>query len=81
MDVSQTALELFKMTREQLLSIGVAEISPTYQPDGRLSSEAAKEKNVEAQDGGKPVFEWVHIDSEGKSIPLRSPFNSVTRRR
>jgi PAS domain S-box-containing protein len=45
-DVSQTALDLFKMTREQLLSIGVAEISPTYQPDGRLSSEAAKEKNV-----------------------------------
>jgi PAS domain S-box-containing protein len=68
-DVSQTALELFKMSREQLLSIGVAEISPTYQPDGRLSSEAAKEKNVEAQNGGKPVFEWIHMDSEGKAIP------------
>ncbi len=68
-DVSQSALELFKMTREQLLSIGIAEISPTYQPDGRLSREAAKEKNSEAQHGGKPVFEWVHIDSGGKSIP------------
>jgi hypothetical protein len=28
-----------------------------------------RRKMWEAQNGGKPVFEWIHIDSKGQSIP------------
>lgn len=67
--VSKSALQLFKMTEEQMLRVGPADISPKYQPDGRLSAEAAMEKINEAIDGGKPVFEWAHCDINGNLIP------------
>ncbi len=67
--VSESAIKLFKMTKEQLLKIGPLEVSPEYQPDGRLSSEVAMEKLSEAIDGNKPAFEWIHFDADGKLIP------------
>ncbi|MBK5271798.1 MAG: PAS domain S-box protein, partial [Bacteroidia bacterium] len=38
--VSESATKLFRMTEQVLLDIGPLEVSPEYQPDGRLSSEA-----------------------------------------
>jgi PAS domain S-box-containing protein len=67
--VSESAVKLFGMTKEYLLSVGPIEVSPEYQPDGRLSSEAAMEKIGEAIAGGKPSFEWMHCDKNGKLIP------------
>ena len=68
-NVSQSALELFKMTMEELSQKSVLDISAEIQADGRHSSEAAMEKLQEAIGGGKPHFEWLHIDSTGKTIP------------
>ena len=65
---SQSALNLFKMTEEELLDIGPIHISPKYQANGRLSVDMAEEKFSEAIAGGKPSFEWIHIDSEGNSL-------------
>ncbi|MCH7754284.1 response regulator [candidate division KSB1 bacterium] len=67
--VTENACQLFKMTKEELLKIGFAELSPPTQPDGRPSPEAAMEAIGQALNGEKPVFEWVHRDSEGKDIP------------
>jgi PAS domain S-box-containing protein len=66
--VSQSALSLFKMTESELLQVGPIDVSPKYQPNGVLSSELAKEKILEAIEGGKPTFEWVHVDSEEKHL-------------
>lgn len=66
--VSDSATKLFKMTKEELLKIGPVEVSPEYQPDGRLSSESAMEKIGEAIAGGKPFFEWMHCDKYGNAI-------------
>ena len=67
--VSESATKLFKMSREELLKIGPVAVSPEYQPDGRLSSEAAMQNIQKAIDGEKPSFEWIHCDKEGNSIP------------
>jgi PAS domain S-box-containing protein len=66
--VSQSALTLFKMTEKELLQLGPLDLSPKYQPNGMLSTELADEKFSEAIAGGKPTFEWIHTDSEGKSL-------------
>lgn len=68
-NVSESAVKLFKMSKEKLLEIGPLDVSPTYQPDGKLSSESAIEKLNEATAGGKPCFEWTHCDTEGNLIP------------
>ena len=69
MQVTENACQLFKMTNEALLKVDPAELSPPTQPDGRPSSEAAMEVIGQAMNGEKPVFEWMHRDSEGKDIP------------
>lgn len=66
--VSQSAQALFKMPEKELLEIGPVNISPKYQPNGRLSTEMVNEKFAEVIAGGKPSFEWIHVDSEGKSL-------------
>ncbi|MBX2975420.1 MAG: PAS domain S-box protein [Ignavibacteriaceae bacterium] len=40
------------------------ELSPEYQPDGRLSSEKAVEMINIALRNGNHLFEWVHIDNQ-----------------
>ena len=60
---------LFGLPREQLLQRDPAAVSPTRQPDGRLSSEAVQERVQRAVEGASPRFEWMHCNAEGKSIP------------
>jgi PAS domain S-box-containing protein len=67
--VSESAVKLFNIPKERLLEIGPEQVSPVFQPDGRRSAEAAMIYLQEAIEGGKPAFEWTHIDSGGKEIP------------
>jgi len=67
-EVNQHAEKLFDMSRETLLSIGPAEFSPEYQPDGRRSDQAAREYIQRAVKGEAPVFEWMHCDQSGHKI-------------
>jgi PAS domain S-box-containing protein len=68
-EANQNAVHLFQMSREMLLGLGPAQISPIRQPDARLSSEAAWEKIQQALSGRAPVFAWVHQDATGEPIP------------
>jgi PAS domain S-box-containing protein len=67
--VSESAARLFKMPKHELLKIGPVQVSPEYQPDGRLSADAARDYLQKAMDGEKPSFEWTHCDSTGSLIP------------
>jgi PAS domain S-box-containing protein len=68
-DFNQNALHLFGFTREEMLARGPEDLSPTMQPDGRLSSESAREKLDQAVRGARPVFEWTHRTSRGAEFP------------
>src|SRR5439155_1023272 len=57
-DANQNACELFELPLNRLLNRTPAEMSPERQPDGRLSSVAARELLNQALVGGAPVFEW-----------------------
>ncbi|MBK7959048.1 MAG: PAS domain S-box protein [Bacteroidetes bacterium] len=65
---SLSALQLLKLSAEKITEIGLNEICPLHQPNGEKSIDAAKKHLDYALKGGKPKFEWVHIDSEGKEI-------------
>lgn len=66
--VSESAAGLFKMTKEELLTRGPADVSPAFQPDGRPSLECAMEKIQLAINGEKPSFEWTHCDKQRNLI-------------
>lgn len=68
MDLNENAVRLYGLSREELLKVGLAEMSPPTQPDGRPSFEAALEKMQEALKGGVPVIEWMHRNTAGQDI-------------
>jgi PAS domain S-box-containing protein len=68
-DVNQNAERLFGMSREELLCVGPVEVSPSFQPDGRPSSEAAAAELDRALRYETPRFEWIHRDARGNEIP------------
>ncbi len=54
----------------KLAELTPTDVSPKFQPCGRLSSELAREKITEALAGGMPVFEWLHQQQpSGRLIP------------
>jgi PAS domain S-box-containing protein len=67
--VSESAVKLFRYSKEDLLKMGPVELSPKHQPDGSLSSARAIEYLEEARQGKKLVFEWTHCDKYGNAIP------------
>jgi len=68
-ECNENAVRFFKMSREQLLSSGPAEISPPAQPDGGPSTGVARGYIDRALAGEAPCFEWTHRDSSGQDIP------------
>lgn len=68
-DLNENAERLFGMPREQLLHVGPVDVSPQFQPDGRPSSQAAREELQKALQNETPRFEWTHRNSAGQEIP------------
>ncbi|PLX74500.1 MAG: hypothetical protein C0614_11740 [Desulfuromonas sp.] len=64
-ECNQAALDLLKMTREQLLRLPPARISPEFQPDGRRSAETAPEMIALAYRKGLHRFDWTCVNAEG----------------
>ncbi|HXQ34796.1 MAG TPA: ATP-binding protein, partial [Anaerolineales bacterium] len=68
-DPNENATKLYGLSREELVKVGPAHMSPPAQPDGSDSTEKAMEKIGEAMQGSTPVFEWVHRNAQGQDIP------------
>jgi PAS domain S-box-containing protein len=60
------ALNLFQVSSvEDFIQLGPWNLSPEYQPDGRLSSDKAQEAIKRAMDTGSYYFDWNHINTRG----------------
>jgi two-component system, cell cycle sensor histidine kinase and response regulator CckA len=68
-DCNDNALRLFRVTRDELMRHGPADLSPAMQPDGRPSELSASEHVSDTLNGGTPCFEWMHRNSQGDEIP------------
>ncbi len=66
--VNENAVRLFGRSREELLRLTPAEISPPFQPDGRRSIDCARERIQDALNGGMPVFDWLHQKPNGRNF-------------
>ena len=68
-ECNENAVRFFKMSREQLLSIGPEQVSPTQQADGTPSFGVSRGFLDRALAGEAPCFEWTHRDGLGHEIP------------
>ncbi|HTL18672.1 MAG TPA: PAS domain S-box protein, partial [Patescibacteria group bacterium] len=66
---NEHACRLYDVPMEKLAQLTPADVSPEFQPDGRRSSESAREKVVAALAGGTLVFDWMHQQPSGRLIP------------
>jgi PAS domain S-box-containing protein len=66
---NENAVKLYGLSREELVKVGPAQMSPPMQPDGRDSTEKAMEKIGEAMQGNSVAFEWTHRNGQGQDIP------------
>jgi PAS domain S-box-containing protein len=57
-------------SREMIIGESPASLSPEFQPDGRLSKDAAREHIEEAFQIGFTHFEWVHRRFDGPVVPM-----------
>jgi len=68
-DCNNEILKLFDIENKQSFVENFFELSPKYQPDGRLSQEKALWLVKHALDYGRAVCEWVHQKLNGDLIP------------
>ncbi len=68
-DWNDATLKLFRSDAETIAGKFLWDFFPEKQPDGRDSSEAAKEVMRASLGGESPAFEWMHVDSAGNEIP------------
>ncbi len=66
---NESASKLYGLSREDLLKVGPAQMSPPTQPDGRDSTEKAMANINEAMQHGTVVFDWIHLNAQGDVIP------------
>jgi len=76
-DANDNACQLFNLSRARLLSIGPKAISPRVQPDGTPSFGIKRGFIDRALQGGHPIFEWMHKDSNGNEIPCEVRFSKL----
>ncbi len=68
-DCNLAAMKLFDLNDKQEYLEKFFELSPEFQPDGKLSSESALEKITVAFEEGYCQFEWMHQKLNGEPIP------------
>lgn len=64
-DPNENAAKIYGLSREELVKVGPAQMSPPKQPDGRDSAEKAREQINIALEKGSNIFEWNHINGQG----------------
>ena len=76
-DVNQRFAVLLGLTRAELLTRAPWSVSPSRQPDGRLSRDAVQDYIARAFADGTIHFEWVYRHSLGADIPCEIFLSSV----
>ncbi len=69
LDANPKAEELFGRSRAQLLQVGLADVSPLNQSDGRPSEQVASAHILEALRGSAPAFEAGLLRADGSQVP------------
>ncbi|MEM7113258.1 MAG: CHASE domain-containing protein [Chloroflexota bacterium] len=64
-DVNENAVQLFGLTRKQLLRTSLTALSPPAQADGHASLPLMADNLAKALSGEKVEFEWVYLNSQG----------------
>ncbi|MGH9684977.1 MAG: PAS domain S-box protein [Candidatus Acidiferrales bacterium] len=67
-DCNEKARKLFRMSREELVHCGVADISAAIQPGGRPSKDGADEATQKVLNGDTPCTEWMYRNSRGEEF-------------
>jgi PAS domain S-box-containing protein len=80
-DCNQEAVELFGLTDKKEYLDRFPDLSPEYQPDGRVSSEKALEMVQKAFEEGFCSFEWLHRKLSGEIIPCEITLVRVKHRK
>ena len=68
-DANDKACELFNLSRKRLLSVGPKDVSAEFQADGSPSFGTRRGYMEQTLDGETPVFEWLHLDADGREVP------------
>jgi signal transduction histidine kinase/DNA-binding response OmpR family regulator len=68
-ECNHESTKLFDLSNEQEYIDKFLELSPEYQPNGRLSREMTFECIKKAFDGGTFSFEWLHQKLDGELVP------------
>lgn len=78
-DCNEEAVKLFELSSKKEYLDRFFELSPKYQPGGKLSSEMAVENIKTAFREGSVVFEWMHQKLNGEQIPSEISLVRVKR--
>jgi len=68
-DANENALRLFGYSRDALLALDPARLSPAYQPDGQRSVDAVADQVARARRGERIELEWTHETAAGEPLP------------
>ncbi|HIJ38183.1 MAG TPA: PAS domain S-box protein, partial [Rhodospirillaceae bacterium] len=69
-ECNQTTLDMFGCSRQQIIGTSPVDWSPEFQPNGRRSSEMAKEIFDQAKSQGKIHFRWENRRADGSPLPV-----------
>lgn len=77
-DCNEATVKMLRYaTREELLQTHPSDLSPEFQPDGRLSYEKANDMMAIAFAKGSHRFEWSHQRADGEVFPVEVLLTSV----
>lgn len=78
LDCNQAALNMLRLrTKEELLALHPAELSPEWQPDERRSDEKSLQMDRLARENGYHRFDWMHRRADGTDIPVEVTLTPV----
>lgn len=67
-DCNDLALDMFNMSKEELLKTSPSKLSPSN-VFGRDAESYSRQLIQEALAGDNPSFDWIHVDKKGNEIP------------